>query len=205
MRKILGLLAGIMLAAGAAFYVANAQTINAAAACTAAATTAGPATTFTNPLGTLLCLNAGLTVDTGLVTISSISTDSAKTTATICEDTTTHALYYGSGTAGVCAGTSSARFKHDIEPLAAGLTQIMALKPLSYFLNADHGDPTKKLYGFVAEDAIGVVPELVGLDTEGKPNSMDYLGVLPVAVRAIQEQQHEIELLKAEIAALRTN
>jgi len=202
MRKIFALLAGLMLAVGAAYYVADAQTINAYAAC--ASTTVGSPTTFTNPLNTTLCLTSGVSIPAGSITAATLATDSTHTTQTVCEDTTSKVLYFGSGTAGVCAGTSSARFKHDIEPLDAGLTQIMALRPSSYYLNADHGDPNKKLYGFIAEDAIGTLPDLIGLDAQGNPNSMDYLGVLPVAVRAIQQQQYEIEALKSEIAALRT-
>lgn len=199
MKKFLGILACAVLAAGAYLYGANAQ-INAYLAC--ASTSLGSATTFTNPLNTTLCLTAGVNIPAGSITATTLTTDSSHTTQTVCEDTTSKVLYFGSGSAGVCAGTSSARFKHDIEPLDAGLSQIMALKPSSYYLNADHGDPTKKLYGFIAEDAIGPLPDLVGLDMKGKPNSMDYLGVVPVAVRAIQQQQQEIAELKAQIAAL---
>lgn len=137
---------------------------------------------------------------TQLVQLPAITTDSGKTDATICEDTTNHALYSGSGTLGICLGTSSVRFKHDIAPLAAGLPEIMRLRPVSYKLNADHGDPNKTLYGFTAEQMQPVLPKLVGLDDKGLPNSADYLGLVPVLVRAVQQQQVEIEALKKQIA-----
>jgi hypothetical protein len=141
-----------------------------------------------------------MTLTAGLVSLPNIGSDATHTDASICEDTTTHALYSGSGTLGVCLGTSSARYKHDIADLDAGLLEIMALQPKSYHVNADHGDPSKTLYGFLAEDGASVVPDLVGFDTEGRPNTFDYLGIVPVLVKAMQQQQREIEVLKAELA-----
>ena len=35
-------------------------------------------------------------------------------------------------------------------------------------------------------------PELVGHDEDGKPNSVDMMGVLPRAVNAIQAEEYEI-------------
>lgn len=138
-----------------------------------------------------------------LVTLPAITTDSTHTDATLCEDTTTHAVYFGSGTLGVCLGTSSLRFKHDIRPMDVGLSQIEKLKPIIYRYNKGHGaNPNKDLYGFGAEDVINVLPKLVSLDKQGKPNSVDYVGIIPVLVKAIQQQQAEIQSQAHEIAAL---
>jgi len=151
--------------------------------------TAAAAGTFTTLQNTTA---AGLTV--------AVSTDATHTDATLCEDTTTHVVYFGSGTAGICLGTSSLRFKHDVEPLSAGLDAVLALEPISYKLNADHGDPDATLYGFSAEQGGQVLPQLMHRDLAGKPNAFDYLGVVPVLVRAIQQQQAEIEQLKRHAA-----
>ena len=124
-------------------------------------------------------------------------------TATLCEDTTSHVVYFGSGAGGICAGTSSLRFKHDVAPLDAGLKQVLALEPISYKLNADHGDANHTLYGFSAEQGGTVLPKLMGTDAQGKPNTFDYLGVVPVLVKAVQEQQAEIEHLKHQLALRR--
>lgn len=134
---------------------------------------------------------AGLTV--------AVSTDATHTDATLCEDTTTHVVYFGSGTAGICLGTSSLRFKHDVVPLDAGLRQVLSLEPISYKLNADHGDPDHTLYGFSAEQGGTVLPKLMMTDTNGRPNTFDYLGVVPVLVKAIQEQQAQIDDLKRRL------
>jgi len=128
-----------------------------------------------------------------------VTDDTALTTSTLCQDTTTHVVYSGSGAAGICAGTSSLRFKHDVAGLRAGLKQVMELEPISYKLNADHGDPNRTLYGFSAEQGGEVLPELMRRDKSGNPNTFDYLGVVPVLVKALQEQQAQIEELKRRI------
>jgi hypothetical protein len=66
-------------------------------------------------------------------------------------------------------------------------------------LNADHGDPNHELYGFTAEDMQKVLPKLVGLDKSGRANTADYVGLIPVLVKAVQEQQGEIADLKRQL------
>jgi hypothetical protein len=155
----------------------------------------GAGATVQNAAVTALTLKGA----TQLVLLNAITSDATHTDASVCEDTTTHALYSGSGTLGICLGTSSARFKHAVRPLSYGLGAVMALQPISYKLNADHGDPNKTLLGFTAEQMRPVVPELVGLDGAGRPNSADYIGLIPILVRAVQEQQAEIEALRAQL------
>lgn len=133
------------------------------------------------------------------VRLPQIGSDATLTDATVCEDTTNHALFFGSGTAGICLGTSSVRYKHDVSDLGVGLHAIMGLQPKRYFLDSRHGDPKKPYYGFLAEDGVSVLPELVGNDNTGLPNTFDYLGIVPILVRAIQEQQAEIETLRRAI------
>lgn len=132
----------------------------------------------------------------GLIALPNIATDATHTDSAVCQDTTTHALYSGSGTLGVCLGTSSERYKSGLAKLGVGLKQVLALTPVSYFLDAKHGDPNKKLYGFTAEQGGKVLPELMGRDEQGHPNTFDYMGVVPVLTKAIQEL--EARLRKAE-------
>jgi hypothetical protein len=125
---------------------------------------------------------------TGGVNLPSLPSDATHTDNTVCADTSTGLLYKGSGAVGICLGTSSARFKHDIAPLRPGLAQIMALQPVSYRYNKGYGDDgARELYGFTAEQVAEVLPKLVGRDAEGRPNSVDWAGMVPVLVRAIQE------------------
>ena len=132
----------------------------------------------------------------GLVSIPSITTDATHTDASVCVDTTTKALYFGSGALGVCLGTSSERYKSDITSLQVGLSEILAMQPVSYRLKSD---PSKLLYGFIAERDGLVLPDLLGRDTQGRPNTFDYLGVVPVLVNAVQAQQAQIAELRARL------
>jgi hypothetical protein len=152
-------------------------------------------------------INAGVTAfkidGAGLITYPTILTDSGKTTSTVCQDTTTHGLYFGSGALGVCAGTSSMRYKHDIKPLKSGLAEIMKLDTVSFFFNQGYGDngATEK-YGFTAENMLKPLPKLVNLDAEGKPSTIDWSGLLPVIVNAIKELKADNDNLRAQIRKL---
>lgn len=143
--------------------------------------------------------SADATFQSGQLIVSAIATDTAHTDATVCEDTTTHQFYSGSGTLGICLGTSSLRFKDHIAPLQPGLAQIVDLRPITYHYKPGYGDSSRKLYGFAAEQVNEILPELVSLDTAGRPNSIDWAGLVPVLVNAIQEQQREINALRRAI------
>lgn len=141
-----------------------------------------------------------------LIEVPHISTDSGQTaTATVCEDTTSHALYFGSGTGGICKGTSSVRFKTDVVPVTDGLDQVMKLKPINFHYKPEAGDPLPELYGFLAEDMDKVIPKLVGRDPEDRPSSIDLLGLVPVLTKAIQQQQTEIADLKQQLEAIKAS
>lgn len=131
---------------------------------------------------------AGNFLLSGSITAKGIAADTGQTDATLCVVTSTGQFYYGTGTLGICLGTSSLRYKHDVRPLDVGLAQIAELQPISYELNAGHGDdPNHLLYGFSAEQGGSVLPALMGRDAEGRPNTFDYLGVVPVIVNAVQQ------------------
>jgi endosialidase-like protein len=146
--------------------------------------------------------NALVVTSGQLVELPAIATDATHTDNTICEDDTTHALYAGSGTAGICLGTSAMRFKTDVHTLAPGLPEIMQMRAVDYRYLPQYGGPGVK-YGFIADEVEKVMPQLVGLNDQDQPTTLDYMGVVPVAVHAIQEQQIEIERLKAKVAELR--
>lgn len=145
----------------------------------------------TTDAGSTNLLVAGVVKNTG------ITSDATHTDSAVCQDTTTHQFYAGSGAAGICLGTSSLRFKTDIHALKPGLREIVALEPVDYRYKPGFGGEGVK-YGFSAEQMADVMPELVGLDADGKPNSVDWAGIVPVLVKAIQEHQHEIAALKGK-------
>lgn len=138
----------------------------------------------------------------GLIANPTIPADTALTDSSVCQDTTNHRFYSGTGVGGLCLGTSSRRFKTGIVPLTVGLREILALKPDSFYLDKAHGDPKKQMYGFIAEDMVSALPKLVGRDVKGRIATADYLGVVPVLVKAVQEQNVVIAALSAKVSKL---
>jgi hypothetical protein len=59
-------------------------------------------------------------------------------------------------------------------------------------------------FGFIAQEFEKVIPELVRTDKDGY-KSIDYVKLTPILVVAIQEQQKQIEELKALVNRLIAN
>jgi hypothetical protein len=112
--------------------------------------------------------------------------------------------------------TSDATLKRDIKPLGYGIGEIMKLKPVSYhWIDGRPGEG--RVMGFLAQDLQQVIPEVVRTKEwvyddnkreKGHWQPMEKMGVayseiIPVTVSAIQEQQKEIDALKAEIELLK--
>ena len=58
-------------------------------------------------------------------------------------------------------------------------------------------DPNQIRYGLIAQDVHEILPDLVCGDLEGEGFiGLDYNGMIPVLVKAIQELKAEIEILK---------
>ena len=138
----------------------------------------------------------------GTLTAAAIGADAGHGTASVCEDTATHVFYSGSATAGACAGAgSSARFTTDIRPLAGGLAQVEQLSPKQFRYRHGYGDNgARPQYGLLAEDVAKVLPDLVGKDAAKRPSSVDYVGLVPILVKALQQQQAEIAALQKRVA-----
>ncbi|MFN4081360.1 MAG: tail fiber domain-containing protein [Saprospiraceae bacterium] len=100
---------------------------------------------------------------------------------------------------------SDRRLKKEIQAIGAStLDRVMQLKPVQYVYTADPAAPT---FGFIAQEVQSLFPELVGQtrSREGGETylSLNYAGFAPLTVKAIQEQQRQIEALKAENDTLR--
>lgn len=120
-------------------------------------------------------------------------------------------------TSGV-VNTSDRRDKTDIRTTSYGLNEIMQLEPVEY--NWKNLPTDKKKLGLVAQDLLEIIPEVVkthdwqDIDESDNPQQervkLDRLGVyysdlIPVLIKAIQEQQGTIENLKARIETLENN
>lgn len=80
-----------------------------------------------------------------------------------------------------------------------GLKEILSLNPVTYSYIKDKDE--KKRVGFVAQEVREVLPEAV--EGEEGTLTLSYENISPVVVRAIQEQQEEIERLKKENRVLK--
>jgi hypothetical protein len=101
------------------------------------------------------------------------------------------------------SATSDRRAKSNILPIPYGLKSVMALKPSVY----NYKGNSYTSLGLIAQDVLEVVPEVVD-KTEYDKNSNEYMGIrytelVPVLVKAIQEQQAIIEQQTKEIGALK--
>lgn len=160
--------------------------------------------TAASSLAGALTVTGASVLSNASITFTNLATDATHTDRTVCQDTTSKALFFGSGAAGICLGTSSLRFKlpETVKPIYEGLAQVRGLKPVNFYYRRGYGDDgAKEQYGFIAEDVVKVLPGVVGLDKEGKPNSVDMMAMVPVLVHAIQDLQHEVSDLRAQIAA----
>lgn len=111
---------------------------------------------------------------------------------------------------------SDAKLKRDIKDLGSALSIVNQLKPKTYYFNNEKYNALSlgknMRYGFLAQDVEKVMPELVGnskkpvrVDGNGikqyeDVKTVDYVELIPILTKAIQEQQAEINELKATIA-----
>jgi hypothetical protein len=89
---------------------------------------------------------------------------------------------------------SDIRLKENISYIQSGLEVIEQLKPVKF----DYIKGDKKQTGFIAQEAREVLPDIV---TEGPDGmlGMKTESIIPYLVKAMQEQQKEIEALKAKL------
>ena len=107
---------------------------------------------------------------------------------------------------GGLAQTSDSRYKTSIKNLDGALEKVLSLQPKSYFWDQDNY-PDKnfsdgKQYGLIAQELEQVVPEVVKTNADGY-KSVNYTQLIPFLIKAIQEQNQEIEALKKELNLLK--
>jgi len=100
-------------------------------------------------------------------------------------------------TNGVSA-TSDARLKENYEEFVKPDEMINNLHGIYYTWKKDAGTNKPRKIGFLAQEVEKVIPELVKTDNEGM-KSVDYIGVIPVLVEALKNQQQQIDDLKKKL------
>jgi hypothetical protein len=137
------------------------------------------------------CLGLGVLVPTNIIELSNNSSDAI-----------------GKGLATAWNTYSDSRIKKDQKPISYGLKELMLIQAMSYnhfSSNFNMGslilsNESIKTIGFIAQDVYPIIPEAVNKPADETKElwTMNYEKLFPVVVKAIQEQQSEIELLKAE-------
>jgi hypothetical protein len=102
---------------------------------------------------------------------------------------------------------SDIRFKENIRDLNVGLAEVMTLKPRLYDWKEGKGADIKNARGFIAQEFEEVFPDLIDEWKDPAPEGEEpYKSVradlIPVLVKAIQEQQAIITSLTDRITAL---
>jgi hypothetical protein len=127
------------------------------------------------------------------------------------------------GYSGTWTMISDIRFKKDIQKVADVLPLIKQLQPVNYMLKTDEykylNFPSFRQFGFVAQELEKVFPTLVengsnpgeeaienidGVETKTHKNpitfkTVNYIGMIPILTKAIQEQQEIIDGLKLRL------
>ena len=93
--------------------------------------------------------------------------------------------------------SSDKRLKRNLETMPYGLSEVMKIKALRYNYISDEANASKSL-GFVAQELNEVIPELVLYAEDADQYSVNYAGLSVIAIKAIQEQQTQIEALQSE-------
>jgi hypothetical protein len=129
----------------------------------------------------------------------------------------------GNVNSGGIALTSDEMFKTDIDSIESALTIIEALRPKTYFMDTVNYNGEGKFnfksarqYGFIAQEIESVLPELVILgrksaviDSTGNVlidsytyRSLNYIGLIPILTKGIQELEFENANLRSDLMEL---
>ena len=91
--------------------------------------------------------------------------------------------------------TSDERLKKNIQPLHYGLKEVLQLHPVNY----QWKDTNEPKIGLLAQEVQGLIKEIVKEDPGSKLLGMNYGELVPVLIKAIQEQNERIEILEKKL------
>ena len=94
---------------------------------------------------------------------------------------------------------SSARFETSITDLGSRSDILYELRPVAFQYKPEIDPSRLTQYGLIAEAA----PDLVIADEDGEPYTVRYEQLVPLLLNEVQEQQSEIDELRAEMEVLK--
>ena len=180
---------------------ASGQTFNGGSAVTVSYNTIGaPSTTGTNASGSWGISVTGSAATAGTVTTAAqpnITSVGTLSSLAVTGNITAGNLTCSSGTvtAATLTETSSITIKENFRPIENPLDVIMQLVGHIY----DRKDGTTKgEAGLVAEEVAQILPNLVGLDSKGNPDSVKYSRLTVYLLESIKVLKDEIDSLKGK-------
>ncbi len=103
--------------------------------------------------------------------------------------------------AGTLTQSSDIRLKQNIIPLHNSLSNVIKLQGINYYWNKEMSEvansSSEMQTGLSAQEVEKVYPELVKNASNGY-KSVNYIGLIPVLIEAIKEQQNQIDELKKQ-------
>jgi hypothetical protein len=105
---------------------------------------------------------------------------------------------------GTYSPVSDIRMKKDIENIGTMMPAIMQLRAKTYHYKDNEKDAMLS-YGFIAQDVEKLFPEFVSVTGPDKMRTLAYQNFSVIAIKALQEQQEQIEQLKAAQKEMQTN
>ena len=101
----------------------------------------------------------------------------------------------------IARSTSSLKYKKDVRNYDKGLAEVMQMRSV-YYKGTSEMDGDKQFAGLIAEEIEELgLNEFVQYATDGTPDALAYDHIVAILIKAIQEQQAQIEELKALIAS----
>lgn len=105
------------------------------------------------------------------------------------------------GSSGTFWTASDQRYKQDIQPITNALDSVNALNGVTYAYKQEEHEhtflPKTRTYGLIGQEVQAVLPKLVKSNDAGFL-SVNYNGLIPVLINAIQELSAEVEGLKGK-------
>lgn len=104
--------------------------------------------------------------------------------------------------------------KENIRSIKSPLDAICQIKGIKYDLRREHytNSPEEKMdeivesgknkYGVIAQELKEILPDLVTFNDEAELYAVNYVGLIPILVEAIKEQQEMIQGLQTEVQSL---
>ncbi|MFC2098638.1 tail fiber domain-containing protein, partial [Bacteroidota bacterium] len=129
-------------------------------------------------------------------------------------DVTSHYFHYDY----LYQQSSDISVKENIREIDGALAKILNIRGVTYDYKTDYylsnaqadkletlSEERKDNIGFIAQELQEVIPKLVVLNKESNIYNVNYIGLVPVLVEAIKEQQDLIDELKSDIEKLKTS